>query len=162
MLNILVLYFHHIFPQSIQPKTYFDYQVKTYKSFTFIEEIKQLHTYSKFLILFDVTSLFTNILLEGTINIAIDAIFENYPNVKFTRNKLEKLFKVATSETHFIFNNEIYDQIDGVSMGSSLAPILANLFMGYHEKHWIKKAKVANLHFIKDLLMIFLRCLSLN
>ena len=134
MLNILVLYFHHIFPQTIQPKTYFDYQVKTYKSFTFIEEIKQLHTYGKFLISFDVTSLFTNILLEETINIAIDAIFENYPNVKFTRKELQMLFKIATSETQFIFNNEIYDQIDGVSMGSSLAPILANLFMGYHEK----------------------------
>ena len=28
-------------------------------------------------------------------------------------------------------------------MGSPLAPILANLFMGYHEKDWIEKAQVA-------------------
>ena len=27
-------------------------------------------------------------------------------------------------------------------MGSPLAPILANLFMGYHEKDWIEKAQV--------------------
>ena len=33
----------------------------------------------------------------------------------------------------------IYDQIDGVSMGSPLAPFLANLFMGYREKDWIEK-----------------------
>ena len=33
-------------------------------SFTFNEEIKQLNTYDKFLVYFDVTSLFTNILLE--------------------------------------------------------------------------------------------------
>ena len=108
-------------------------------SFTFIEEIKQLNTYDKFLIYFDVTSLFTNTPLEETINIAIYTIFENYPNVKFTRKELQKLFKIATSETHFIFNNEIYDQIDGVSMGSPPAPILANLFMVYHEKDWIEK-----------------------
>ena len=30
-----------------------------------------------------------------------------------------------------------YDQIDGVSMGSLLAPVLANLFMGEHEKMWL-------------------------
>ena len=118
-------------------------------SFTFIEEIKQLNTYGKFLISFDVTSLFTNIPLEETIDIAIDTIFQNYPNVKFTKKELQKLFKIATSEAHFIFNNEIYDQIDGVSTGSPLAPILANLFMGYHEKDWIEKAQVAKPTFYK-------------
>ena len=115
----------------------------TKDSFTFIEDIKQLNTYGKFLISFDVTSLFTNIPLEETMNIAIDTIFQSYPNVKFTRKEPQKLFKIATSETHFIFNNEIYGQIDGVSMGSPLAPILANLFMGYHENDWIEKAQVA-------------------
>jgi len=32
-----------------------------------------------------------------------------------------------------------YDQIDGVVMGSPLAPFLANLFMGHHEKLWFEK-----------------------
>ena len=49
----------------------------TKESYTFIEEIKQLSTYGKFLISFDITSLFTNIPLEETINIAIHTIFEN-------------------------------------------------------------------------------------
>ena len=70
----------------------------TKDNFTFIEEIKQLNTYGKFLIYFDVTSLFTNIILEETINITIDTIFENYPNIKFTREELQKLFKIATSD----------------------------------------------------------------
>ena len=118
----------------------------TKDSFTFI---KQLNTFGKFLISFDVTSLFTNIPLEETINIQIDTIFENYPNVKFTRKELQKLFKMTTSETRFIFNNEIYDQISGVSMGSLLAPILANLFMGYHEKDRIEKAEVVKPAFYK-------------
>ena len=30
-----------------------------------------------------------------------------------------------------------YDQIDGVAMGSPLAPVLANLFMGHWEKNWL-------------------------
>ena len=74
----------------------------TKDSFTFIEEIKQLNTYGEFLICLDVTSFFTNIPLEETINIAIYVIFENYPNVKFTRKELQKLFKIATSETHLM------------------------------------------------------------
>ena len=61
----------------------------TKDSFTLIEEMKQLNTYGKFLISFDVTSLFTNIALEETINIAIHTIFENYPKL----NSLEKNFK---------------------------------------------------------------------
>ena len=108
-----------------------------------IKEIKQLRIYRKFFITFDVTSLFTNIPLEKAINIATDAIFENHPHVEFTRKEFQKLFKKTTSEAYFIFNNEIYDQIDGVLMASLLAPILANPFMGYP-------------------LTIFLRCLSLN
>ena len=33
------------------------------------------------------------------------------------------------------------DQTDGVAMGSPLAPILANIFMGSHERNWITKYK---------------------
>ena len=63
---------------------------------------RQLNTYDKFLISFDVTSLFTNIALEETINIATDTIFENQWNIKFTRKELQKLVKIATPETHLI------------------------------------------------------------
>jgi len=46
------------------------------------------------------------------------------------------LFSFATYETHFLFNGKFYDQVDGVAMGSRLAPILANLFLGFHEEAW--------------------------
>ena len=71
--------------------------------------------HGKFLISFDITSLFSSTALEETTNITIDIIFKSYSNVKFTRKELQKLFKIATSETHFIFNNEIYDKIDDIS-----------------------------------------------
>ena len=34
-------------------------------------------------------------------------------------------------------------------MGSPFPPILANLFMGYHEKDWIEKAQVTKPTFYK-------------
>ena len=35
----------------------------------------------------------------------------------------------------------MYDQIDGVAMGSPLGPVLANLFMGHFEGKWLENYK---------------------
>ena len=37
----------------------------------------------------------------------------------------------------FLSNGCFYDQVDGVAMGSPFAPVLANFFMGHHEKLWL-------------------------
>ena len=73
--------------------------------------------------------------MQETIEIGV----ENNPQLKVTKRELKQLFNFATSDTHFIFNSSFYDQIDGVSMGSPLVPVLANLFMGYHEKKWLQE-----------------------
>ena len=83
------------------------------------------------MIFYDVCNLFTNIPLKETIKLAVKLIFEKRPEIKITRKQLTKLFKFATSGTHFLFNGNCYDQIDGVAMGSPLGPVLANLFIGY-------------------------------
>ena len=92
---------------------------------------------NKFLISFDVTSLFTNIPLEETIKLAVDVIIEKDRDNKFSREQLTKLFEFATLRTNSSFEGEMYDQTDGVAMGSPLAPILANLFMGFYEQRWL-------------------------
>ena len=61
-------------------------------------------------------------------------MFDKYPDLKNSRQELKKLFEFATSGTHFLFDGNYYDQIDGVAMGS---PMLANLFVGFHEKRWV-------------------------
>ena len=71
----------------------------------------------------------------------MDLITENRPNLKITRSDLKQLFIIATAQTHFTFLDSFYDQIDGVAMGSPLAPILANSFMGYHEQKWLNEYK---------------------
>ena len=68
---------------------------------------------------------------------AIDLIFQNNLNIKFSKAQLRKLFSFATSQTHFLFNDQYFDQTDGLSMGSPLGPTLANLFMGKNEKEWL-------------------------
>ena len=106
------------------------------KTLTFVSEVTRLHTLNKFMVSFDVESLFTNIPLIESINLAVDYIMKGNPDIKLGRENLTKLFFFATARTHFSFLGNFYDQIDGVAMGSPLAPVLANLFMGHHEKRW--------------------------
>ena len=42
--------------------------------------------------------------------------------------------ETATRSVEFSFNNEMYQQKDGVAMGSPLGPALANIFVGFHEE----------------------------
>ena len=50
--------------------------------------IKNSNLSKKFHVSYDVTSLFTNIPLQETIDIAINLIFNHNPNLKITRKKL--------------------------------------------------------------------------
>ena len=53
-----------------------------------------------------------NILLQETIDIAINLIFNPNPNLHVTKPELEKLFCFATSQTHFRFINKFNNKID--------------------------------------------------
>ena len=113
-----------------------DYSCKD--TFSFVSQIKNALLSKKFLVSYEVTSLFTNIPLQETIDIAINLLFNHNPNLNITR-KLKKLFLFATYKTRFIFNSKFYNQIDGVAMGSPMAPVLANIFMGFYESKWLNE-----------------------
>ena len=66
-------------------------------------------------------------------------MFNNDPNLNITKKELKKLFLFATSQTHFIFNSKFYKKIDRVAMGSPLAPVLANIFMGLYKSKWLNE-----------------------
>ena len=51
---------------------------------------------------------------------------------------MKKLTKDCRTKTVFSFNNIIYKQKDGVSMGSSLVSVLANIIMTELEKKIVK------------------------
>jgi hypothetical protein len=87
---------------------------------------------------FDVTSLFTNIPVDETIEIIPNHIFASCIYFEgFNRSQFIKLLSLSVKNCHFIFNGQIYQQIDGVAMGSPLGPLFANIFMSFHEKSWL-------------------------
>ena len=134
-----------------------DYSCKD--TFSFVSQIKNANLSKKCLVSYNVTSLFTNIPLQETIDIAINLIFNHNPNLSITKKELRKLFRFATSQTHFIFNSKFYNQIDGVVMGSPLAPVLANIFMGFYENKWLNEYNLNKpkfyLRYVDDILAAF-------
>ena len=119
----------------LEPHVPCDYNVRD--TFSFVHEINQLPTSGKFMVSFDVESLFTSIPLDECIDLAVTYIYQGNPGLAISPTDLETLFSFATAGTHFLFKGAFHDQVDGVAMGSPLAPVLANLFMGHHEKNWL-------------------------
>ena len=128
--------------------------------FSFVSQINNANLSKKFLISSNVTSLFTNIPLQETVDIAINFILDDNPNLNITKKELKKnLFLFATSKNHFIFNSKFYNQIDGVAVGSPLAPALANIFMGFYEYEWLNEYNLSKpkfyLRHLYDILAAF-------
>ena len=89
-------------------------------SYHFIDILKkEVVTSTDLLVSFDVESLFTNVPLEDTMLL----IKERYPE------DITELFRHCLTSSYFSFHNKIYEQQEGVAMGSPLSPVVANLFM---------------------------------
>ena len=75
-------------------------QYCTKDTFTFVEKLKRVSLVDKFLVSFDVTSLFTNIPLSTTIKLAVDLIKTSQPDLNISEKDLTSLFNFALCETH--------------------------------------------------------------
>ena len=88
---------------------------------------------------FDVKSLFTNVPLAKTIGIILNRVYDQkLIETKLKRRSLKKLISNVCKKTTFSFNNQSYEQLDGVSMGSSLGSVLANISVKKLENVLIK------------------------
>jgi hypothetical protein len=88
---------------------------------------------------FDVSSLFTNVPLEETIDICANALYQNNNDIKLSKNNFKTLMEMSTSAIEFSFNGQMFKQVDGVAMGSPLGPTLANIFMGHSEENYFSR-----------------------
>ena len=89
---------------------------------------------------FDVESLFTNVPLNRTLKVIVKRIFtDKLINTNLSKNTLRKLIRDTCTKTVFSCNDTFYEQIDGVSMGGSLGPVLANIIMTEFEEKTMTK-----------------------
>ena len=72
-------------------------------TFSFVKDIQDGDFRDVFMVSYDVASLFTNIPLSETIDLAVNAIFESNTglDLKLGKTELKELLNFATSHTHF-------------------------------------------------------------
>ena len=120
--------------------------------FKFAEKIRQTGIKDdEILVSYDVTSLFTNVPVDETIQLLADKAFKgNWFNKKnklnITKTDLIKLLTLATKHQLFQFNGNLYEQVDGVAMGSPLGPLMANAFMCSLEQKLSKSNKLPSFY----------------
>ena len=130
-----------------------DYTVRSTKNF--VDRFKDFQIGDHdFCVSFDVESLFTNVPLSEVINDISDYLFDKHDHyfrpagplkknqLRMSKRTLKKLLHLCT-EGMFLYNGQLYKQIDGVAMGSPLGPTLANWYLGTIEK----KLFTQNMHF---------------
>ena len=130
--------------------------------FEFTNEIQNMEIANgDILVSYDVSSLFTNVPLDETIEILANRAFtNNWFNVTYdlnlTKMDFVDLLRVATKEQLFQFNGALYEQTDGVAMGSPLGPLLANVFMTSIEENLERQGKVPSFYrrYVDDALTI--------
>ena len=89
---------------------------------------------------FDAKSLFTFVPLEKTADITLERIYQQKEiETILTKNEMVNILLLCTRNVHFTFNNEIYIQNNGVTMGSLLGQIPAGIFMVEFENMLVPK-----------------------
>ena len=96
------------------------------------------------LVSYDVTSFFTNVPVDEAIKILVKKAFKNNwlnktYKLNLKRSDLETLLNLAVK--HQLFN-DLYEQVDGVAMGSPLGPLRANTFMCSLEERLVKQKQM--------------------
>ena len=109
----------------------------------FIDKIRNIQLKSNSIcVSFDFLSLFTNVPLAEVISKIADTLFvgstspfpqpTNNKDKVLTKSIFIKLMKICTAGI-FLYNDTIYQQVNGVAMGSPLGPVLSNWVLGVIE-----------------------------
>ena len=97
----------------------------------FIQKIGDLHLEPEdLLISFDVISLFTKVPVQESLQY-ISQLF---------RQDITEIFRACLTTSYFLWDQEFYEQTDGVAMGSPLSPMVANFFMERFEQAVLETA----------------------
>ena len=95
-----------------------------------------------------------------TIQICLDKLYSLPDPPQLPRSVVKYLLQFATKKSHFLFDGQFYDHINGVAMGSPLGPVLANIFMCHFEEKWLTKSRFCPSLWFRYHEMTPLQCLT--
>jgi hypothetical protein len=116
-------------------KPFVDNTYTVSSSSDFVEELHTLRpSDTDVCVSLDIKSLYTNVPLKEVIDDIAETVYATnaessfFIDSKITPKVLKNMLKVC-SQSIFLYDHKVYKQIDGVAMGSPLAPLLANWFV---------------------------------
>ena len=120
--------------------------------FCFVDDLQNIQVDDhSILVSYDVSSLFTNVPVDETIKILTEKPFKHdwfnkEHSLHITKADLVELLNIATKNQLFQFEGNLYEQLDGVAMGSPLGPLMANAFMCSIEERLLNQGKMPNFY----------------
>ena len=96
---------------------------------------------------FDVESLFTNVPIAATVQTVLQKLEDDPSLADRTTLKpaqITDLLNFVLRSTYFQYNESIYEQLEGVAMGSPVSAVIANLILGFTHvinSHVLKQKK---------------------
>jgi hypothetical protein len=108
------------------------------------------------LISIDVKDMFTNIPIDKV----MELIKENRMNKFQYKDQMVEMIKTCMEQNYFRFNNKFYIQKKGLPMGSSLSPIMAEIYMNELENNVMNSSMYKNnikkwVRYVDDILIIW-------
>lgn len=129
-------------------------QFSVKNSFDFKNEITNIHLDSdETCVSFDVTSLFTNIPVDKTINIICDNLYRSdisppkLGDTSLSESNCRLLLSTLCKNVRFVFNKTQFIQVEGLAMGSPLSGSFSEIFMRHLEDNL--KLTLTNLKYYK-------------
>ena len=103
----------------------------------FVDRISNVPIRSNQMVSLDVVSLFTKVPTDETFAVVRDKLTADPLLEERTCIPIDYLMEMLTfcvETTHFGMGSDIYRQEEGLTMGSPLSPVLANIYMEYFEE----------------------------
>ena len=161
MVNTPEYHLSKYFDNFIKPNIPQTYMLKSTNDFLMKLKYYKLSGEEK-MVSYDVVSLFTNVPLLETVEIILDLVYgtSSITTPPFEREIFRKML-IFCSQSYFLYNDDLYLQTDGVSMGGPLAPSFANVFLAHLENTKLRTLDISNfkpkllLRYVDDCFALF-------
>ena len=110
----------------------------------FVEQIKEVKLKKEeSMVSYDVTALFTSVPIPPVLKIIEEKLTNDKDlpqRTSMNTRHIIRLLEFCLRSTHFVFQGQHYEQVEGAAMGSPLSPIIANIYMEHFETRALETA----------------------
>jgi hypothetical protein len=105
----------------------------------------------------DVVAFYTNINSDECASVVAAAYQSYFPKSKIRGQVLAQMIQFVMKNNFFQFQGQVWQQLEGLAMGTSCAPVLANIYAASFERHKITLMSGVQLYnrYIDDILCLF-------